>query len=428
MSTGAVSSYSGCHTHTVMRWKTRNAVHDLPRSGRPLTYGQDRQLKLIGFYCQSKPLPGCGRWSVRMAAAFLKVNPERTGFIISKSTIHRILQSHNLKPHRSKYFLHISDPDFFPKMEHLIDLYLNRPKNLFCFDESPGIQVLQRLVPDMQTVETKIRLEEFEYIRNGTIDLFACLEVGTGKVFSECNSCHDTKALIGFMKKHFLTIPNDEPLHYILDNLNTHCAYDICALVAEHSDVKCPSKKELNTMEKRRTWLSGKEKRIVFHFTPFHGSWLNMVEIWFGIMAGKCLKESFASPEDMYKTINNFTDLWNTLMVHPFNWQYTGEGLHEKAVERFTQNLKSESVVKMELRVLTKQLRLMKNLFCQYQNAISEKCRNDFRNVFLHKINDFRKKIADEPGQQRKRKARIALEELEYILSEKNKIEVRHAA
>ena len=429
MSTVAVSHYIGCAIHTVKRWEDRNDIYDLPRSGRPLIYGEDRQLKVIGFYCQSQPLPECGRWTLRMAAAYLNAHSERTDLAVSKSTIFRILQSHNLKPHRSKYFLHISDPDFFPKMEHIVALYLNPPKNLFCFDECPGIQILQRLVPDLRTDEMKIRLEEFEYIRHGTTDLFACLEVGTGKVFSECHACHDAKTLVEFMEKHFLTIPENESTHYILDNLNTHCCYEICVLVAKHSAIDCPPEKELDTMKKRRNWLSGEEKRIVFHFTPFHGSWLNMIEIWFGIIGAKCLNESFASPDEMRDAIMAFTnELWNNLMAHPFNWKYDGEGLHEKAVARFTQNLKSKNVVKMELRVLTKQLCLMKNLFCQYRNLISEKCWNDFWKSFPNKISDFKRIIEDEPGAQRKKKALIALEELTSIFLEENGIERNLAA
>ena len=417
LSIGAVSYNVGCHPHTVNRWRIRNDIYDLPRSGRPLIHGEDRQLKVIGFYCQSQPLPGCGRWTLRMAAAYLNAQPEWTGFTVSKSTIFRILQSHNLKPHRSKYFLHISDPDFFPKMEHIVALYLNPPKNLFCFDESPGIQVLQRLVPDLRTEKMKIRLKEFEYIRNGTVDLFACLEVSTGKVFAECHPCHDAETLVRFMEKHFHTVPGNEPIHYILDNLNTHCGYEICVLVAKHSGIDCPPEKELNTMEKRRDWLSEEGKRIVFHFTPFHGSWLNMIEIWFGIIGAKCLNESFASPDEMRDAIMTFTnELWNNLMAHPFNWGYNGDGLHEKAVARFTQNLKSENVVKMELRILTKQLLLMKNLFRQYRNLISEKCWNDFWKAFQNIISDFRKKIEDEPGPKRKKQAEIALEELVAIL------------
>lgn len=423
MSKSSVSSYVNCHIHTVIRWAGRKDIFDLPRSGRPFIYEESHQLKIIGFYCQSQPLPKCGRWSLRMAAAYLVAHPEKVGFSISKSSIFRILQQHNLKPHRNRYFLHISDPDFFPKMEHIIELYHNPPPNLYCFDESPGIQVLQRLVPDIQTEETKIRLEEFEYIRNGTTDLFACLEVSTGKVTAECNSCHDTDTLLKFMEKHFLAAPEGDPVHYIMDNLNTHSSYEMCALVAKHSGIECPSKNNLNTMEKRRQWLMGNHKRIVFHFTPFHGSWLNMVEIWFGIIGAKCLKESFSSPDDMRNAIMTFTnELWNKLMAHPFNWRYKGEGLHEKAVERFTCNLKSDELMKMELRILTKQMTLMKNLFCQYRNLISEKTWGCFWKTFQSRIEDLKKIIRQETGPQRKERAEIALEDLLNIFKEETDI------
>lgn len=417
-SKSAVSSYIGCHPCTVTRWEKRDCITDQPRSGRPLVYEKEKQLRLIAFYCQSSPLATCGRWSLALAAEVLNADLERIGFAPSKSTIHRILQGHHLKPHRSKYFLHISDPDFFPKMERIIELYLNPPKNLFSFDECPGIQVLQRLVPDMRTEETKIRLEEYEYIRNGTIDLFACFDVNTGKVFSECYACHKTEQLAIFMEKHFRSIKKDEPIDYILDNLNTHCSYVICSLVAKYSDVECPSKEELNTMKKRREWLSETGRRIVFHFTPFHGSWLNMVEVWFGIMSGKCLKESFSSPEDMYEAINAFTDLWNTYMAHPFNWKYTGEGLHEKVVQRLIKNFQSEAFLKIELRVLTKQLCLMNNLYTHYRRFVSDKYWNELRNSFQLNVADLIKIIKEEKGLKRRQNAQTALQKLQSLWTE----------
>lgn len=414
----AVCFYTGCHLSTVERWEKRDDICDLPRSGRPLVYAEEQQLKLIGFYCQSQPFPGFGKWSLRMAEIFLKGNAEQVDFTISKSTIHRILQNHNLKPHRSRYFLHISDPNFFSKMQHIIELYLNPPKNLYSLDECPGIQVLQRLVPNLRTEKTKVQLEEFEYIRNGTIDLFACLEVSTGKVFAECKATHDTDTFIDFLEYHILSIGVDEKIDYIMDNLNTHSNYKVCALIAKYSYIECPPDDELNTMEKRRTWLSQKENRITFHYTPFHGSWLNMVEIWFGIIGAKCLKESFSSAGDMYDSINGFVGTWNTLMAHPFKWQYNGDGLHEKTMKRFTQQLQSKNVLQVELRVLTKQLMLMKNLFSDYKDKIPEKDRKDFWEAFQSRKGGLKDEIEKKQGPKRKKKAQNALCDLETILDE----------
>ncbi|GAH31063.1 unnamed protein product, partial [marine sediment metagenome] len=82
--------------------------------------------------------------------------------------------------------------------------------------------------------------------------------------------------------------------------------------------------KELDTMDKRREWLMKKDKRIVFYYTPFHGSWLNHVEYRFGILNAKCLHESFNSPGQIYNSINGFVDLWNDVLAKPTKWKYTG--------------------------------------------------------------------------------------------------------
>jgi hypothetical protein len=219
---------------------------------------------------------------MRLAEKYLGKHAGVIGTTIPKSTIHRILQANNLKPHLSRYFLHISDPDFFSKMHHLIKLYLNPPKHLYCFDECPGIQVLQRLSPDLQTERMKMRLEEFEYIRNarlparqGTIDVLAFYSVNTGKVYAECRRNHTKETLVEVFESQLKIAHPGESLHYIMDNLYSHCCYELCELIAKYSNVDCPSEKDLNNMQKRREWLMSDSKRIIFHYTPFHGSWLN---------------------------------------------------------------------------------------------------------------------------------------------------------
>ncbi len=395
-------------------------IDDLTRSGRPLVYKEKHQLKLIGFYCQTQPFESCGKWSLRLAELHIKNHSEIIDFKVSKSTIHRILKNHNLKPHRSKYFLHISDPDFFYKMNHLIELYLNPPKHLICFDESPGIQVLQRLVPDLQTENMKIKLEEFEYIRHGTIDLFTCLDVNSGKVFSECKAMHNTENLVDFLESHILSIPINDKIDYIMDNLNTHCNYKVCILVAKYSYIKCPHESELDSMKKRRKWLSQPDKRIVFHYTPFHGSWLNMVEIWFGIIGQKCLKESFSSPDDMFEGINSFVNIWNSLMAHPFEWTYTGVQLPKRVIKRFTQTLLSPKFKDIELRILTKQLTLINNMYNDNYNDIQEELWINLIEVFSKTINIIKNIINKEKGQTRERNAKLALKQLVLSFNLKN--------
>jgi len=199
----AIAVALGASVWTVRRWilrseTTERGFEDLPRSGRRrVIYDEAAKLRLVAFYCQTRPLPDCGRWSLRWAARHLEENPAQVGVSPSKSTLHRILQENRLKPHQSRYFLHITDPDFFPKMEHLVALYRNPPRHLFFFDECPGIQVLKRLTPDLQTASMRKRLEEFEYIRHGTLDVFAFLRHDDGTVALECHADHTTATFLG---------------------------------------------------------------------------------------------------------------------------------------------------------------------------------------------------------------------------------------
>jgi hypothetical protein len=139
----------------------------------------------IAVFCQKRPpLPGVYRWSLRDAHRYFKEHPECVGGSISRATIQRILAEHILKPHRSKYYLQITDPDFFPKMEHIIGCYLNPPENLYCYDECTCIQALERVTPNLPATEDQPVLEDFDYSRNGITDLLAFLNPATGKVYA----------------------------------------------------------------------------------------------------------------------------------------------------------------------------------------------------------------------------------------------------
>ena len=370
----AIGIFMGCSVHTVRRWIRRGArtddFRDLPRSGRPATYDEEIALKVVAFYCQTRPLPGCGRWTLTWAEAHLAAHPEQIGACPRRSTIHRILRNSSLKPHLSIYFLQITDPDFFPKMEHLLALYKNPPSNLYFFDECPRIQILKRLAPDMRTNEMKSRLEEFEYIRNGTMDVLAFLNHADGKVYAECRSNHETSTFLGVFRRHVARAPTSEPLHYVMDNLACHRGYPFCELIAELSDVQCPPKKDLDTVGKRVAWLRSNGKRIIIHYTPYHGSWLNMVEIWFGIMGRKVLRESFGSADALKAAFEAFVEQhWNGLLAHPFSWGYDGNGLHEKAVKRFAALL-ADSAEEFDVRILVKMLALMTNLLADYFHEV----------------------------------------------------------
>lgn len=372
-------------------------------------------MRLVAFYCQTQPLPDCGRWTLRWAEQRLRAEQTTTDIAPSKSTLHRILQQNQLKPHQSRYFLNITDPDFFPKMEHLLSLYRQPPANLFFFDECPGIQILKRLTPDLQSDGMRKRLEEFEYIRNGTMDVLAFLNHADGKVHLSCRSDHKTATLLEVFREHVNQYSASEPLHYVMDNLSSHRGYPLCQLVAELSRVTCPSQDELSTVDKRMSWLGQENKRIVIHYTPFHGSWLNWIEFWFGIMGRRVLNESFGSADETKAALEAYVVDWNTLLAHPFQWSYDGKGLHEKAVRRFTQTL-NHSAAKMELRILTKQMALLTNLLNDYQSEVTCDSWRKFQTVFIAQSENIEKLIQSEEGKIRKNKAITAFNDLSSAL------------
>ena len=360
------------HPSTVHRWACRaeagGACTDLPRSGRPRRFGEAARLTTIAVYCQHAPLlPGIHRWSLRDAQGYFQDHPEILGAPIGHATIHRILLEHALRPHRRKYYLQITDPDFFPKMEHVVDRYLNPPQNLFCFDECTCIQARTRLTPDLPATAQQPVREDFDYRRHGITDLMAFLNPATGQVYGACTPNHDRHTLRRVFTAHVATLPPDAVIHYVIDNLTPHYHDDFCQTVAALSDV---SYTPLKTGAERRQWLQSEQKRIVVHFLPFHASWLNMIEIWFGILKGKCLSYGhFLSVEQLCQDVLAFIKTWNECFAHPFSWSYTGKGLHAKAVRRFCRLLAIETD-QLDGGFLKSQLLLMSNIAEKYVDLI----------------------------------------------------------
>ncbi len=279
--------------------------------------------------------------------------------MISRASIHRLLNAHALKPHRFRYFLHLSDSDFFSKMDHIIEVYASVSKNLFCFDECTGIQALEHIAPPTPAGSNRSKSLEVEYIRHGSISVFSVLEVSTGQVFTEVIEDHTSATIVEVLRRHVNTVSPTEALHYICDNYGSHSTVDVCEVVGELCGVNVP---KLMSVAERREWLGSTDKRIIFHFLPFHGSWLNLIENWFGIMKKSCLDRcSVYSKEELSQNIMDFNNTWNQEYAHPFKWTYNGENLRGKTVRKFTYWLQEESSL-MSGKFLEKQLKLMTNL------------------------------------------------------------------
>ena len=228
---------------------------------------------------------------------------------ISPSTVAEILDEAEIRPHRIKAWCHSNDPDFQKKMRAIVKLYVRRPKGepVLCIDEKTGMQALSRSRALTHPGPGRAGRQDFEYRRNGTRCLFGCFNVGTGKVLGRCTVQRKRHDFLEFMDLVAATY-RQRRIHVVLDNLNTHHDTSQGAFITE--------------------WNRRHGRRFVFHYTPTHGSWLNQVELWFGIMTRRILRfGNFHDPDELVEAIEAFIDEWNATEAHPFRWTYQGTPL-----------------------------------------------------------------------------------------------------
>ena len=207
----------------------------------------------------------------------------------------------------------------------IIRLYLEPPPDsvVLCIDEKTGMQALERVAPDKPILPGKPLLREFGYIRHGTRALFAGFNPHTGKVLGKIFKRHRTKEFCEFLKPVLKKFRHKE-LHIIVDNFKTHMSEPVRKLVAR----ACGLNWTKMTDEERKQILQKPNKRVVFHFLPFHASWLNQVEIWFSFLSRDVLKRgSFTGPKDLIDKVMHYIRDYDRYRAHPFKWTYTGQPL-----------------------------------------------------------------------------------------------------
>jgi transposase len=236
-----VGAALGLHPTTVAKWRHRFAIDrldglvDAPRPGAARTLGDDVVEAVVVDTLESAP-PDATHWSTRALAA-------KHG--ISHQTVAEIWRAFGLKPWRQDSFKVSPDPDLVEKIRDLVGLYMNPPvaAAVFALDEKPQVQALNRTAPTLPMLPTTPQRATHDYERNGTCDLFAALEVATGKVITDIRKSHTSADFVAFLNKVNREVPKDLAVHVILDNLSTH---------------KTP------TVHK---WLL-RHRRFHFHFTP----------------------------------------------------------------------------------------------------------------------------------------------------------------
>ena len=267
----------------------------------------------------SRPPKGQERWSLRTMAKELG---------ISASSVGRIWRANDLKPHRVEMFKISNDPKFEEKFWDVIGLYLNPPDRamVLCCDEKSQCQALERTQPALPLTSGHVKTFTHDYIRHGTLTLFAALSYLEGKVFSRIEETHTHKEWLRFLKQLERECPGGLTLHIILDNYATHKQPDVISWMDRLN----------RTYEKRHG-----VKRLVLHFTPTSSSWMNLVERFFGAITQQALlNASFGSLKELAQRILDYIASHN-LAPKRYVWKAEGHAILEKikrAKEKLAEN------------------------------------------------------------------------------------------
>lgn len=298
---------------TVGSWRRRFAerrlegIYDEPRIGGPRKITDEQVEKIVVQTLETTP-KGRTHWSTRKMA-------EKAG--ISSSSVSRIWRAHGLKPHIVRGFKLSNDPQFIPKVRDIVGLYMNPPDHavVFSFDEKPQIQALERAQPILPMDLGRPERQTHNYIRHGTLDLFAALNVATGEVLAKTKSQHRAEDFVSFLGEMDKAVEDDLEVHVILDNLSAHKAPDV------------------------KRWLV-RHPRFYLHFTPTYASWLNLVERFFALLTEEALRRgSHTSIPQLRKAILDYVEVHNE-HGKPFVWTKTADEILDKVREFGERTLK----------------------------------------------------------------------------------------
>jgi transposase len=288
---------------TVAKWRLRfiagglGGLYDEPRVGAPRIVSDAAVEAVIVKTLETTP-KGETHWSTRTMA-------KAAG--MSHTMVGRIWRTFGLQPHVTESFKLSPDPQLVAKIRDVVGLYLHPPHNavVFAVDEKSQIQALQRAQPILPMDIGHPERRTHNYLRHGTVDLFAALNVATGQVIARCKPQHRAQDFVAFLREIDVCVEAEREVHVVLDNLSAH---------------KAPAV---------HRWLL-RHPRFQFHFTPTYASWLNLVERFFGLLTAKALKRgSHTSIPQLRDAILAYVDAHNERGV-PFKWVKTADEILDK--------------------------------------------------------------------------------------------------
>ena len=327
-STTAISEAVGVSVQTVSHWRTRLARHGLKgldevaRPGRPRRIGASQRLELLSLACE--PAEAQGRATPTLDELVERAVERGVVTQISRSHLQRILQAGDLRPHRVRQWLHSPDPQFRQKVNAICALYRQAPKGsvVLSVDEKTGIQAIERKYADRAPAPGRARRREFEYVRHGTQALIAALDVHSGRVMGSCTDRRTQADLVAFMEQVALAHPKGR-VHIVWDNLNTHRAQAVWD--------------DFNARH---------DQRFVFHFTPLHASWVNQIELLFGIYACRFLRHASHSSIAQLREHTEAFMAQRNQAPQPFKWTFAGFELQTGEPLRFKHHANVRSTKK----------------------------------------------------------------------------------
>jgi len=292
----AIVAAHGVTDKYIAKWKQRVreggilALGDAPRSGRPDRLDPRVEAKILALTQDAPPAP-LTHWTTRRMATTVGV---------SHMTVARVWQRAGFKPHHLEQYVTSDDPDFEAKAADVIGLYLAPPTNavVFAVDEKTAIQALDRLDPVLPMSPGRAERHGFEYKRNGTLSLYAALNVATGAVEGMTAARHTSAAFLHFLDRVVRTQSPRREIHLIADNLSAHKTKAVSA------------------------WLDA-HPRVTLHFTPTYSSWLNQVELWFAKIERDVIARGiFTSTPDLRRKVMQYIRLHNK-SCQPIQWAYS---------------------------------------------------------------------------------------------------------